>query len=250
MARASRSTRPHVVSASSEDPADEREAINDASAIFRAAGLVGANVEPHRAERTQTVDAAIALLHRRQLALLDEPTTSARRAVARARVANGARNGRPIHHGCVIDPLLARHRSARRARRVHRSRPPRRPGSVCELVRRYGSSALELSVEHAVPAGVRVANAVVADTTVRIPTDDPSNLALAPLRRSSRSASVSSGWGCDHRAVPHRAAGERVRILGHGDVRLDRRRVRVALRGAAVIEVARLRFDETKAGLA
>ncbi len=42
---------------------------------------------------------------------------------------------------------------------------------------------------------MRVANAVVPDTTVRIPTDDPSNLALAPLRRSSRSASVSSGWG-------------------------------------------------------
>lgn len=126
---------------------------------------------------------AIALIHRPQIVLLDEPTTGADvqtrtqlLRTVRALADDGTAVIYSTHYLPEIEALDAHVAFLDRGRIVA-------SGSIDELVRRFGTSALELSFEHMVPAAVRVPGAVVTGTTVRIPTDSPSNLAAQLLPR-------------------------------------------------------------------
>jgi ABC-2 type transport system ATP-binding protein len=124
---------------------------------------------------------AIAVLHRPQLVLLDEPTTGAdvhtRRELLRL-VTELSREGSAVvystHYLQEIEELHAGVALMDRGRVVAR-------GGLDELIRRYGSSALELSFTGAVPTGARVPGSRVTDTTVSIPTDDPAATAARVL---------------------------------------------------------------------
>jgi ABC-2 type transport system ATP-binding protein len=136
------------------------------------------------------VHTAIALIHRPQLVLLDEPTTGADvqtrtqlLRTVRALADEGTAVVYSTHYLPEIEALAADVAFIDHGRIVA-------GGSVDELVRRFGSSALELRFEGAVPAVVRVPGAVVDNTTVRIPTDDPSNLAAQLLPRMGRDAGL------------------------------------------------------------
>jgi ABC-2 type transport system ATP-binding protein len=133
---------------------------------------------------------AIALLHRPQLVLLDEPTTGADvqtrtqlLRTVRALADAGTAVVYSTHYLPEIEALGAQVAFIDHGRIVA-------SGSVGELVRSFGSSALELSFEQTVPAVARVPGAIVTGTTVRIPTDDPSNLAAQLLPRIGRDAGL------------------------------------------------------------
>jgi ABC-2 type transport system ATP-binding protein len=126
---------------------------------------------------------AIALVHRPQLVLLDEPTTGAdvrtRGEILRL-VRSLADDGSAVvystHYLQEIEELDAYVTFIDRGRIVAR-------GRLDELVRRHGSSALQLSFDGHVPEGVRVEGAVVDGPTVRIPAEDPARAAAQILSR-------------------------------------------------------------------
>jgi ABC-2 type transport system ATP-binding protein len=126
---------------------------------------------------------AIALVHRPLLVLLDEPTTGAdvrtRTEILRM-VQSLADDGSAVvystHYLQEIEELDADVAVIDRARIVAR-------GGLAELIRRHGASALELTFESRVPAAVRVDGAIVAGSTVRIPTNDPARTAGELLSR-------------------------------------------------------------------
>jgi ABC-2 type transport system ATP-binding protein len=133
---------------------------------------------------------AIALIHRPRLVLLDEPTTGAdvqTRAqllrTVRALADEGTAVVYSTHYLPEIESLAADVAFIDHGRIVA-------SGSVDELVRRFGSSALQLNFEGTVPAVVRVQGAVVNGTSVRIPSEDPSNLAAQLLPRIRRDAGL------------------------------------------------------------
>jgi ABC-2 type transport system ATP-binding protein len=126
---------------------------------------------------------AIALLHRPALVLLDEPTTGAdvrtRSQILRL-VRRLADDGSAIvystHYLHEIEELDAFVTFIDAGRVVA-------TGSTTELVRRYGSSALELTFVRDVPSVARVEGAHIEGSMVRIPADDPAITAaeLLPL---------------------------------------------------------------------
>ncbi|HEY7136141.1 MAG TPA: ATP-binding cassette domain-containing protein, partial [Acidimicrobiia bacterium] len=126
---------------------------------------------------------AIALVHRPRLVLLDEPTTGAdvrTRAEILALVRSLADDGSAVvystHYLHEIEELGAHVAFIDRGRVVA-------SGGLRELVRRHGSTALELTFDHDVPAVVRADGAVVEGSAVRIPTDDPASTAARLLPR-------------------------------------------------------------------
>jgi ABC-2 type transport system ATP-binding protein len=117
--------------------------------------------------------AAIALLHRPPLVLLDEPTTGAdvqTRTQILDLVRDLARDGSAVvystHYLPEIETLGADVAFLDHGRIVAR-------GRTAELVKRHGSSALELTFAAEVPAAARVDGAVIEGATVRIPAPDP-----------------------------------------------------------------------------
>jgi len=118
---------------------------------------------------------AIALVHRPQLILLDEPTTGAdvrTRAEILAIVRkfaeeDGAAVVYSTHYLHEIEELDAQVAFIDRGRIVVR-------GGVDQLIQRHGSSALVLTFEGVVPSVARVDGAVVDGSSVRITTADPS----------------------------------------------------------------------------
>jgi ABC-2 type transport system ATP-binding protein len=126
---------------------------------------------------------AIALLHRPQLVLLDEPTTGAdvrTRTQILQLVRRLADDGSAIvystHYLHEIEELGADVAFIDRGQIVTR-------GTVADLTARYGVSALELTFIGAVPECARVEDAVVDGSSVRIPAADPAVAAADLLPR-------------------------------------------------------------------
>lgn len=126
---------------------------------------------------------AMALVHRPRLVLLDEPTTGAdvrTRAEILDLVLALADEGSAVvystHYLHEVEQLDARVAFMDRGRVVA-------AGTVAELVRAHGTSALELSFADHVPGLVCGDGAVVEGRTVRIPTDDPARAAARLLPR-------------------------------------------------------------------
>jgi ABC-2 type transport system ATP-binding protein len=124
---------------------------------------------------------AIALVHRPGLVLLDEPTTGAdvrTRAEILQLVRGLADEGSAIvystHYLHEVEQLDARVAFMDRGRVVAR-------GTLNELVRRHGSSALVLTFDDEVPSLVCGDGAVVDGHSVRIPSADPAETAARLL---------------------------------------------------------------------
>jgi ABC-2 type transport system ATP-binding protein len=136
---------------------------------------------------------AIALLHRPRLLLLDEPTTGAdvrtRHEILRL-VRDLAGEGSAVvystHYLHEIEELDAHVEVIDRGRIVAR-------GALSDLIERYGSSALQLTFEGPVPAAARVDGAIVHDSSVRIPTTNPSRTAAELLPRLGAGAAALRG---------------------------------------------------------
>jgi ABC-2 type transport system ATP-binding protein len=126
---------------------------------------------------------AIALVHRPQLVLLDEPPTGAdvrtRSEILRL-VRSLAETGSAVvystHYLHEIEELGATVAFIDHGRIVA-------SGAVADLVERYGSSALVLTFDGSVPASARVDGAVVEGSSVRIATPDPAGTAARLLPR-------------------------------------------------------------------
>jgi ABC-2 type transport system ATP-binding protein len=126
---------------------------------------------------------AMALVHRPRLVLLDEPTTGAdvrTRAeilgLVRRLAADGSAVVYSTHYLHEVEELDATVAVIDHGRIVAR-------GSVADLVRASGSSALELRFEGTVPDAARPPGAVIDGTTVRVPADDPAGVAAGILAR-------------------------------------------------------------------
>jgi len=110
----------------------------------------------------------------------------ARRSDARCDLALVRGSPTRARPSCTRRTTSTRSRAARR-HRVHRSRAHRRAGALADLVRRYGSSALELTFDGEVPPRASP-GAVVTDASVMIPTDDPTALAATLLAQLGQRA--------------------------------------------------------------
>jgi ABC-2 type transport system ATP-binding protein len=126
---------------------------------------------------------AIALVHRPRLVLLDEPTTGAdvrTRTEILELVRSLANEGSAIvystHYLHEVEQLDARVACLDRGRVVAR-------GTLAELVRQHGTSALVLTFDGEVPSLVRGNGAVVDGASVRIPSEDPAETAAGLLPR-------------------------------------------------------------------
>ena len=165
-----------------------RDAIDaTASALMLDALMARRALELSGGERRR-LHTAIALVHRPQLVLLDEPTTGAdvqTRGAILELVRTLADEGSTIvystHYLPEIEELRAGIAFIDRGRIVAR-------GELADLVRRYGSNALELTFDGEVPAFVRVPGAVVTGASVVIPTDDPTALAATLLAQLGQRA--------------------------------------------------------------
>jgi ABC-2 type transport system ATP-binding protein len=145
--------------------------------------LLGRRAQQLSGGERRRLHTALALIHRPQIVLLDEPTTGADvqtrtqlLRTVRALADQGTAVIYSTHYLPEIEALGAHVALIDHGRVVA-------CGSIDELVRHHGSSALELTFEDVVPASARIDGAVVTGTTVRIPTDDPSNLAAQLLPR-------------------------------------------------------------------
>jgi ABC-2 type transport system ATP-binding protein len=132
---------------------------------------------------------AMALVHRPQLVLLDEPTTGADvrtrseiLQLVRALAKNGSAVVYSTHYLHEIEELGAAVAFIDQGRIVAR-------GDLHDLVQRFGTSALELTFERDVPAAARVDGASVEGTSVRIPSADPASTAAAMLHQLGADAS-------------------------------------------------------------
>jgi ABC-2 type transport system ATP-binding protein len=132
---------------------------------------------------------AIALVHHPPLVLLDEPTTGADvqtrgqvLGLVRALADEGSAVVYSTHYLHEIEELQAHIAFIDRGRIVAR-------GELADLVRRYGSSALELTFHRDVPPEARVSGAIVNGSSVAIPTDNPAHTAGQLLPRLGPHAS-------------------------------------------------------------
>lgn len=136
---------------------------------------------------------AIALVHRPQLVLLDEPTVGAdvrtRQEIltlVRSLADEGSAVVYSTHYLHEIEELDARVEFIDRGRIVAR-------GALRDLVREHGSSTLMLTFADDVPSAARAGDAVVDGSSVRIPTSDPARTAAdLLLRLGAEAASLRS----------------------------------------------------------
>ena len=124
------------------------------------------------------------MVHRPRLVLLDEPTTGAdvhtRGQILRF-VRHIAEEGAAVvystHYLPEIEDLDASVAMIDHGRVIAQ-------GGVSQLIRKHGSSAVELTFEGGeVPAAACVPEAIVHGTSVRIPTEDPADTAARLLQR-------------------------------------------------------------------
>jgi len=158
-----------------------------ASALMLDALMTRKALELSGGERRR-LHTAIALVHRPKLVLLDEPTTGAdvhtRGAIlelVRALADEGSTVVYSTHYLPEVEELRARIAFIDRGRIVA-------GGALGDLIRRYGSSALELVFNGEVPASVRVPGAIVTGGSVTIPADDPAALAATLLAQLGQRA--------------------------------------------------------------
>jgi ABC-2 type transport system ATP-binding protein len=162
---------------------DLRDRIDTVAAALGLDELFGRRGTELSGGERRRLHTAIALVHRPQLVLLDEPTTGAdvrtRTEILRL-VRSLAEDGSAVvystHYLYEIEELGAYVTFIDRGRVVAR-------GGLDELVRRHGSSALQLSFHGPIPAAARVDGAVVDGSSVRIPADDPARTAAQVLSR-------------------------------------------------------------------
>jgi ABC-2 type transport system ATP-binding protein len=163
--------------------AEQRERIEDIADALGLDPLLDRRAAALSGGERRRLHTAIALLHRPPLVLLDEPTTGAdvrtRGQILRL-VRRLADEGSAIvystHYLHEIEELDAFVTFIDAGRIVA-------TGSTAELVRRHGSSALELTFAHDVPAVARVEGAHVEGSMVRIPATDPATTAAELLPR-------------------------------------------------------------------
>jgi ABC-2 type transport system ATP-binding protein len=162
---------------------DLRERVDAVVPALGLQDLVGRRGSELSGGERRRLHTAIALVHRPRLVLLDEPTTGAdvrTRAEILALVRSLADDGSAVvystHYLHEIEELGAHVTFIDRGRVVA-------SGGLRDLVRRHGSTALELTFDRDVPAVARADGAVVEGTAVRIPTDDPASTAARLLPR-------------------------------------------------------------------
>jgi ABC-2 type transport system ATP-binding protein len=162
---------------------DLRDRIDETAAALGLTGLLGRRAAELSGGERRRLHTAIALLHRPPLVLLDEPTTGAdvrTRTQILQLVRRLADEGSAIvystHYLHEIEDLDAFVTFIDAGRIVA-------SGSTAELVQRYGSSVLELSFVHDVPAVALVEGARVDGSTVRIPATEPAITAAELLPR-------------------------------------------------------------------
>ena len=156
------------------------DAVGDALGLTELFDRRGSEISGGERRRLHT---AIALVHRPQLVLLDEPTTGAdvrTRNEILALVRSLAEDGSAIvystHYLHEIEELSATVAFIDHGRIVAR-------GEVADLVEEHGTSALVLTFDGCVPTPARVDGAVVDGSSVRIPTPDPAGTAARLLPR-------------------------------------------------------------------
>ena len=154
------------------------DAVGDALGLTALFDRRGSEISGGERRRLHT---AIALVHRPQLILLDEPTTGAdvrtRSEILRL-VRNLAETGSAVvystHYLHEIEELGATVAFIDHGRIVA-------SGTVTDLVEQHGTSALVLQFDGPVPAAARVDGAVVDGSSVRIATPDPAGAAARLL---------------------------------------------------------------------
>jgi ABC-2 type transport system ATP-binding protein len=163
--------------------APQRERIDEIAGALGLDGLLDRRAGELSGGERRRLHTAIALLHRPPLVLLDEPTTGAdvrTRSQILELVRRLADEGSAIvystHYLHEIEELDAFVTFIDAGRVVA-------TGSTAELVRRYGTSALELTFENEVPDVARVEGAHVDGSMVRIPATDPATTAADLLPR-------------------------------------------------------------------
>jgi ABC-2 type transport system ATP-binding protein len=156
------------------------DAVGDALGLTELFDRRGSEISGGERRRLHT---AIALVHRPQLVLLDEPTTGAdvrTRSEILSLVRSLAEAGSAVvystHYLHEIEELSATVAFIDHGRIVA-------SGALADLVRQYGSSALVLTFDGLIPAAARVDGAVVDGSSVRIPTPDPAGTAARLLPR-------------------------------------------------------------------
>jgi ABC-2 type transport system ATP-binding protein len=162
---------------------DLHRRVNDIAEALGLAELLGRRASDLSGGERRRLHTAIALVHRPRLVLLDEPTTGAdvrTRSEILAFVRSLADDGSAVvystHYLHEIEELDADVAFIDHGRIVAR-------GGVDELIAQHGSSALELTFDGPVPAGVVVDNAIVLNSSVRIPSPDPAGTAAQLLPR-------------------------------------------------------------------
>ena len=163
--------------------------IDEVAAALMLGDLIDRRARDLSGGERRRLHTAIAVLHRPRLVLLDEPTTGAdvhtRRELLRL-VTALSREGSAVvystHYLQEIEELHAGVALMDRGRVIAR-------GGLDELIKRYGSSALELSFTGPVPITARVPGSRVVDTTVTIATDDPAATAARVLSALGTDAS-------------------------------------------------------------
>jgi ABC-type multidrug transport system ATPase subunit len=160
---------------------EQRERIDAVVAALGLGELAGRRARELSGGERRRLHTAIALVHRPRLVLLDEPTTGAdvrTRSEILTLVRSLADDGSAVvystHYLHEIEELKAHVAFIDHGRVVAR-------GGLSELIRTYGSSALELTFDREVPTIARPADAVVDGSSVRIPTSDPAGTAAQLL---------------------------------------------------------------------
>ena len=162
---------------------EQRDRIDAVAAALGLTGLLDRRGNEVSGGERRRLHTAIALLHRPQLVLLDEPTTGAdvrTRAEILALVRSLAGDGSAIvystHYLHEVEELGAAIAFIDHGRIIA-------SGALADLIGRFGASALALTVAGPVPASVRVEGSVVDGSSVRIPTAEPARMAAQLLQR-------------------------------------------------------------------
>jgi ABC-2 type transport system ATP-binding protein len=162
---------------------EQRTRIDELAGALGLSELMARRASALSGGERRRLHAAIALVHRPALVLLDEPTTGAdvqtRGEILRlvgAIAAEGSAVVYSTHYLHEIEEMQASVAFIDHGSVIAR-------GALGDLIAAYGASALELTFGGDVPAVARVAGAIVEGATVRIPSDDPAQTAAQLLPR-------------------------------------------------------------------